>query len=115
MAEILIKFGDQGLLVGGFKHGDPIAVREDGHEWGRCESKEVWIAQGNDPAFWPGSFVMLKIPGTPAAQIPQFVDSHADGARQRANNFELFGLGLTPGDVVTATRGQAIARLKTKT
>lgn len=115
MAEILIKFGDQGLLVGGFKSGDPVTVQGDGFEWGRVESRAVWVAQGNDPAFWPGNTVMLKIPGTPAAQVIQFAQSHADGLRQRANNFDFTGLGLSPGDVVTATRAQALARLKIKT
>lgn len=116
MAEILVKFGDQGLDVSAYRHGDPVVVRDDGWVWGRCESKAVWIAEGNDPAFWPGNTVMLKIPGVTADQVLQFVQNNADGLRQRANNFDLSAFSnLSPGDVITATKQQALNRLRVKT
>jgi len=44
-----------------------VEVVEDGYAWARLESKQVWIAEGNDPATWPsqGKVAILKIPGVP--------------------------------------------------
>ena len=55
---------------GCYKRGMPIVVFEDGHIWGREESKQQWIAEGSLAADWPGQgrFVILKIPGVPAAK-----------------------------------------------
>lgn len=42
-----------------------VNVFEDGHVWGRFESKQIWIAEGNSAALWPqqGRMAILKIPG----------------------------------------------------
>lgn len=55
---------------GCYKRGMVVVVFEDGHTWGREESKQMWIAEGNTAASWPGQgrWVILKIPGVPAAK-----------------------------------------------
>lgn len=63
MCEILINISvaenikryDKGMIV---------VIFEDGHTWGRLESKQQWIAEGNSADTWPsqGKFVIIKIP-----------------------------------------------------
>jgi hypothetical protein len=62
---------------GCYKRGMPVVVAEDGHTWGRDESKQVWIAEGRDPALWPGQgkFVLLKIPGVPSDKARALIAS----------------------------------------
>lgn len=66
---------------GCWKRGMVVTVQEDGWTWGRMESKQVWIAEGNAAAEWPnqGRMGIVKIPGVPAAKAlallePQDVD-----------------------------------------
>jgi hypothetical protein len=61
---------------GCYKRGMPVCVFEDGHTWGREESKQQWIAEGNLAATWPGQgkFVILKIPGVLAAEARALID-----------------------------------------
>lgn len=61
---------------GCYKRGMPVQVQEDGHVWGRLESKQVWIAEGRDPAQWPsqGKFAIVKIPGVPKGRALAFLD-----------------------------------------
>lgn len=61
---------------GCYKRGMPVCVFEDGHTWGREESKQQWIAEGNAAADWPGQgkFVILKVPGVPAAKAQALLD-----------------------------------------
>ena len=56
-----------------------VDVKNDGAIWGRMESKQQWIAEGNAANFWPnqGLFVILKLPLVPTARAlallePQF-------------------------------------------
>lgn len=60
---------------GCYKRGMPVVVFEDGHVWGREESKQQWIAEGRDPAVWPGQgkFGILKIPGVSVARATEFL------------------------------------------
>ena len=46
-----------------------VDVKEDGHTWGRLESKQQWIKEGNAANDWPsqGLFVILKMPPVPVA------------------------------------------------
>lgn len=61
---------------GCWKRGMLVVVQEDGHIWGRLESKQVWIAEGNTAASWPqqGHLAILKIPGVPAAKARALLD-----------------------------------------
>ena len=47
------------------KRGDITEVRPDGFVWGSHESKAVWVAEGKDPALWPGKTILIKVPGMP--------------------------------------------------
>lgn len=73
MAELLIYARDNANpdpekdRCGCYKRGMVVAVFDDGHVWGREESKAVWVAEGRDPAQWPGKFVVVKLPGVSAA------------------------------------------------
>ena len=61
---------------GCYKRGMAPVAYEDGHTWGRDESKQVWIAEGRDPAQWPGQGVrfIMKLPGTPANTLREMGD-----------------------------------------
>lgn len=66
---------------GSWKRGMPVVVFDDGHVWGREESKQQWISEGNLAEDWPsqGIFVIVKIIGITADRIkdiiePQIVD-----------------------------------------
>jgi len=66
---------------GSWKRGYPVVVFDDGHVWGREESKQQWISEGNLAADWPnqGTFVIVKITGLSADRVrdiiaPQEVD-----------------------------------------
>lgn len=70
-----------------WKRGMPISVFDDGHIWGREESKQAWIAEGRTAASWPnqGKLAIVKIPGVPASKAlaliaPQMEDD--DGVQQ---------------------------------
>jgi len=54
---------------GAYKRGMVGAVCEDGHSWGRLESKQQWIAEGNDPALWHDKTVIVKIPGALVVKV----------------------------------------------
>lgn len=49
--------------AGCYKRGYPVVVMDDGHTWGREESKAEWIASGRDPSQWPDYFYIIKLPG----------------------------------------------------
>lgn len=82
MAEILIKASNMTNSDpikdrrGCYKRGMPVVVFEDGHTWGRLESKQQWIAEGNTAASWPsqGVFVIVKIPPVPAAKARSILE-----------------------------------------
>ena len=58
----------------------PVVIFDDGHTWGRDESKQVWIAEGRDPALWPGQgmWVILKITGVSAASLRSICDEQTE-------------------------------------
>lgn len=76
MCEILIRASDKTNLdveidrKGCYKKGMVVAIFEDGHTWGRLESKQQWIAEGNTADSWPsqGIFVIVKISSVLAAK-----------------------------------------------
>lgn len=65
---------------GCYKRGMVVVVFEDGHTWGREESKQQWIAKGGVAADWPGQgkFILLKIPGVPAAKAQELLDPQTE-------------------------------------
>lgn len=64
----------------GFKLGHVVVVKEDGATWGRLESKQQWIAEGNAAADWPnqGRLVIVKIPGPTAARASALLDEQTE-------------------------------------
>jgi len=60
---------------GCYKIGATVVAFEDGHTWGREESKQQWIADGNTAASWPGQdkWAIIKIPGVPAAKAQELL------------------------------------------
>src|SRR4030067_1738371 len=65
---------------GCYKRGMPVVVFEDGHVWGREESKQVWITKGKPAADGPGQgkFVILKIPGVLAAKAQELISHQVE-------------------------------------
>lgn len=65
---------------GSYKRGMIVCVFEDGHSWGREESKQQWIAEGNATATWPGQgkFVILKLPGVPSSKAKPLLDAQEE-------------------------------------
>jgi hypothetical protein len=63
-----------------YKRGMPVVLHEDGHTWGRLESKQQWIAEGNTAGSWPsqGQFVIIKIPGVTKAKALSFIDEQTE-------------------------------------
>lgn len=86
MAEILIFIGNNTHADpvkdrrGCWKRGMPVIVYDDGHVWGREESKQQWIAEGLTAANWPsqGKLVILKITGVTAAKAQSFLDPQTE-------------------------------------
>lgn len=114
---------------GCYKRGMPVVVYEDGHVWGRLESKQTWIAEGNAAATWPsqGALVILKIPGVPASQMSALCDVQmeddagaalVDAFRRRRWQFALGRLPVQIKDTLntsgeyTATKQQVRAYLR---
>lgn len=90
MAEILIKAIDNTHpdpiknLRGCYKAGDPVAVFDDGHAWGKEEG--------------PPKFFILKLPGVPAAQVRHLIQPLVD-ANQTLLRRRRFAL---PNTIVSA-------------
>lgn len=100
MAEILTKLGHQSTLEVQFRSGDPLYVAEDGHPWGRCESKQQWIAEGLGEHNFPGKFLIIRVPKIPAASVQKFISEHKDGVRLRDHTISLSGVDTGYGFVV---------------
>ena len=67
-------------LRGCFKRNMPAVVFDDGHVWNRDESKQTWIAEGRDPALWPGQgmWAILQITSTPADLLRSIRDEQTE-------------------------------------
>lgn len=65
---------------GCYKRGDPVLVFEDGHTWGREESKQQWISEGNPANTWPneGKFLLFKLPGIPAEKALEMMSEQME-------------------------------------
>lgn len=58
---------------GCYKRGMVVVVSEDGHVWGREESKAVWVAEGRDPTQWSGKFAIVRLPGVPVGKANELL------------------------------------------
>ncbi len=63
-----------------YKAGDVVAVMPDGTPWGRFESKDVWVKQGNPIEKWPGGFAIINLPGVP---VTDYLAMSRDGIKSR--------------------------------
>ena len=54
-----------------------VTVQPDSHQWGRMESKQVWLASGGSKQDWSDDFFVLRVSGVPVASVSgsQFDDS----------------------------------------
>ena len=68
MAEILVHLKGRGTDDTDYRPGDIVDVKPDGWTWGVRESKASWVAAGRDPAQWPGTFGIVKIPDLAVAK-----------------------------------------------
>lgn len=124
MAEVIIKLGHtKNIQV--FQHGDLLAVRDDGHVWGRFEDKSRWVREGlgfedhdvdrryQTAQNWPGGFLILKIRGISVAGLLELFEPHRDGLRRLQLTFDTTGLDLTAGDLKIA-RDVFLSRMRKK-
>lgn len=65
-------------LAGSGKRGYVVHIEDDGFAWGVMESIEAWVAKGFDPDGFPGTFAIIKIPGTPKADMEYLIQSLND-------------------------------------
>ena len=56
-----------------YKKGMIICVKPDGYPWGRLESKQQWLLEGNDAADWHNKTVIVKILGLDPAIVADIV------------------------------------------
>lgn len=61
----------------GHEKFDPISVQNDNEAWGRQESLDVWVSEGNTPESWPkrGVFVIVSVPGVDKAPYKYLEDA----------------------------------------
>lgn len=73
MAQLLVRTvnGENALR---YMAGDVVTVFDDEHRFGRMESLAVWIAEGNDPAAWPGGFTVVQLDGLAVEQARQYLE-----------------------------------------
>lgn len=81
MAELLLQLVDQTNpepardLLDSFKRGMTILIKPDGGPWGRMESIEVWVADGNDPDDWHRQTAIIKIPAASEEDVSYLLES----------------------------------------
>lgn len=73
-----------------YADGDVVAVLPDDHVFGRMESLEVWVAEGRDPADWPGGFAIIRLSNL----MPEVAAQWAAFAGNRKRDFKLDYLPL---------------------
>jgi len=64
--------------------GDVLVITEDGHSFGRWESKNVFLntlKESESPLDWPNHFVIVNVPGVPAELYQYLIDELEDGQR----------------------------------
>jgi hypothetical protein len=104
MAELLIYAsnnlsGDTETDKGRYRKGDIVVVKDDGWQWGRMESKAVWIAEGRVASEWPKTFVLLKITGATVAQVLSLIDPDMTGEVMNARRLRFIDVDATPAQI----------------
>jgi hypothetical protein len=87
-----------------YKVGDIVVVQEDGHPWGLLESKQAWIAAGNNPADWHGITALLKIPGPSKAKAEALMAEDSEGTNRRARRLWKLAIADVPNAVKQAVQ-----------
>lgn len=79
MAVLLVKtaIGEAGQ-PGRYHDGDVVAVLPDDHVFGRMESLDVWVAEGNTPSSWPGGFAIIELPDLTVEEAQVFLEGNFD-------------------------------------
>jgi hypothetical protein len=95
MCELLLAARTRGTDPGDVQIGTVIHIGEDGHGWGREESRSQWVVEGNDPAAWPGAgkFVLVRIPGVAASRAEQLLEHQFT---DDSGNATFYPDGVTP-------------------
>lgn len=127
MCELLFRGKDNGTGPDHWRRGDLVTIQEDGHVWGKYETRAAWVAAGESPALWPQDFFLLRIPGLSVGRASRFIERWTDpgalGGRsvwrlliaeipQSIRDILLATGMLTVG--VDITRAQLAARLRRK-
>lgn len=73
MAKLLVRTVD-GENALRYMRGDVVGVFPNNHVFGRMESLQVWIAEGRNPADWPGGFAVVEIAGLGVATAQTYLD-----------------------------------------
>ena len=63
-----------------FGPGMTVDVKNDGAIWGRMESKQQWIKEGNVANDWPsqGLFLILKMPNVAVSRALSLIDTQVE-------------------------------------
>ena len=78
-AEDFVASGTLNDQLGAYKRGDLVAVFPSGHVWGRLESKQVWVAEGNAAEDWPNKFRIVVIEGLSLEKAKRYVQPQTSG------------------------------------
>lgn len=130
MAEILIRAKTNGPTGAHWQRGDIVFIGEDGHTWGRYESRAAWIAAGGSATDWPAEFYVLKVPGLARSVIEQRflgprLDAdgttvarslwrwNVDGLANAVRNRVLSNGEVTVGTDITRTQAESVLLIKT--
>lgn len=80
--------------------GDFVDIRGDVVLWGAMESKQEWIAQGNDPALWHGMTFLIKVPGLEMAKVIAVLDRDIVNEIMRARGVWHIPLSVIPQSIM---------------
>jgi len=84
MAELLIKTRNytnpdgEADRTASYKKGYIIAVRENGYQWARYESKQQWLAEGLSADDWHNQTAILKVPDITAAKAIELTSDQVE-------------------------------------
>lgn len=100
MAKLLIRT-IEGENIERYMRGDIVAVLPDTHVFGRMESMEVWIAEGRNPALWPGGFLIVELTGLSESVAQAYLVRTAQRRRDFAVDIAAIVAALPAGKLAT--------------